>query len=323
MSKYLIAKIGGKNWLVQESGRKGDTVFGTLDANRAYEPQQVDFPVSQIIAELGTNPPAGTVYGCKIEPYTGTRTHPIWGKVHIFGYAKTDPQVNELGKALNRIGEALRKEKLGSFIVDSNLELEMRQPRGQYGGMYKHRMTKGVYSDRIILMHKGDADVNHILAHESGHGIWYMNLTPQWHAKWVRLYSLFASYTDSSDQALESLKERYFSEGVLISDFMNLLTEEEQVLFQAAIRNVAAYSRLSLQEIDLLADAQQLEVVANGWPHSLKSADFEIAITEYGAKSPKEFFAEAFAFWLNKKMLPKRVQKLVEATLSFVRTQQQ
>jgi hypothetical protein len=314
---YVIGNDGKKNWLMQVSSINDGTVYGHLDSNRAYAPQQGEFTLKQIVAVLGEKPAPGSAYGCTVEPFVRTRVHPEWGNVHWHLWMPKTESI-ALKKALDSISKRLSKAKLFGFVEAGNLEMEIRPPKGRYTGMYHYRIKDGENLDRMILRPKLGVPMDYVVAHESGHGVWYRLMTPGQHARWIRLYHSYTKLKEFEPHHLRKLRDDYIADSVPVRDFRGQLEEAQVLLFDNLISTMCGNTRLTAKHLDTLAETGTLDTIKESWPTHIEDSDFEIAVTEYGTKAPEEFFAEAFAYWLLGQKLPKRVQAAMEKTVKAI-----
>jgi hypothetical protein len=311
---YVIGNDGKKNWLLQVSSVNDNMVYGHLDNRRAYEPQQGEFSMHQIVAVLGKNPAPGSAYGLVIEPFLRTLEHEFWGNVHLHARLKKEERTS-LKKALTDIGRKLTKHKLDGFLQAGNLEVEVRPPKGKYTGMYHYKIKDGENMDRMILRPKTGIPMDYVVAHESGHGVWYRLMTPQQQARWIKMYHSYTKMKDFEPHHIRKLRDSYIEDSVSLRDFRGQLEEAQILLFDNLIGSLCGNTRLTARHLDLLAETGELATIKDVWPTHVEDSDFEIAITEYGTKNPEEFFAESFAYWLLGNNLPKRIASAMEKTI--------
>lgn len=314
---YVIGNDGKKNWLLQVSSVNDKMVYGHLDVGRAYEPKQGEFLLSQIVAVLGTKPSPGSAYGVVIEPYLRTLAHEFWGNVHLHSWLKKEERTS-LKKALTDVGKKLTRNKLDGFLDAGNLEVEVRPPKGKYTGMYYYRIKNGDNMDRMVLRPKMGVPMDYVVAHESGHGVWYRLMTPQQQARWVKMYHSYTKMKAFEPHHIRKLRDDYIKDSVGIRDFRGQLEEAQVLLFDNLIGSLCGNTRLTTRHLDLLAETGELETIKDVWPLHVEDSDFEIALTEYGTKNPEEFFAESFAYWLLGMKLPKRIAAAMEKTVKAI-----
>lgn len=317
---YVIGCEDKRNTLIQVSSVNDGMVYGHVDKNRAYTPQQAEYKLKDIVAHLGRKPQPGNAYGCVIEPFVQTLVHPDWGNVHWFAWHSKD-QKKSIKRALDNVAHKLKAKRLFGFVEAGNLETEVRPPKGKYTGMYHYSIKKGENLDRMVLRpHSEEASMDYVIAHESGHGVWYRLLTQSQQARWIRLYHSYTKMLDFSPHDIRKLRDSYIEDSVPLRDFRGQLEEAQVLLFDNLIGTLCANTRLTSRHLDTLAANQALDTIKDVWPKNVEDSDFEIAVSEYGTKSPEEFFAESFAYWLVDKKLPKRIQAAMDKTTSSLRS---
>lgn len=316
---YVIGRDGKRHQLMQVSSVNDDVVYGHADKNRAYTPQQLEFPAKDIVAHLGQRPPPGNAYGCTVEPYVKTLVHPAWGNVHWFAWTPK-AQKAAIKSSLDNVARLLRRTGLFGFVEDGCLELEIRPQKGKYAGMYHYRIKDGQSQDRMVLRpHEEHPSVDYTVAHESGHGVWYRLMSQRQQARWIRLYHSYTKMLEFSPHDIRKLRDSYIEDSVHVADFRGQLEEAQVLLFDNLINSLCGNTRLTKRHLDVLADEQGLDTIKEVWPQHVEDSDFEIAVTEYGTKNPEEFFAESFALWLTGIKLPKRIASAMEKTVEAVR----
>lgn len=314
---YVIGNDGKKNWLLQVSSVNDNMVYGHLDLNRAYSPSPGEFMLSNIVANLGQRPPPGNAYGCLIEPFVKSSIHTDWGDIHWHVWMAKSERL-ALKKGLDNIASKLKSQKLFGFVSSGNLAIEVRPPKGQFAGMYHYKTVKGEAKDRMILKPKHDVDMGYLVAHESGHGVWFRLMSSRMHARWIRLYHSYMKTTAYSPHDLRKLRDSYIEDSMSVKDFRSQLPEEACIVFDSCISTLCSDTRISQRSLDILASNGMLDTIKEDWPLSMSDSDFDIALTEYGTKNPEEFFAEAFALHITGKQLPKRVNSVMQKTLKAV-----
>lgn len=328
---YVIGDDGKKKWLLQVSSVADGRVFGTLDKDRAYNPQSAEFTNKQIIATLGHNPPQGSVFGIHIEPFRRTLEHPDWGDVHWFVNMKKDDKL-VLREALTRVAKLLKKRGLFHFVAEGNLNTEIYAPKGKWTGMYICAHRGDVAADKMQLRPKAGIANDYTVAHESGHGVWFRLLDEKWRARWVRFYNKFCKEVEHDQELIGQLRDDFIKDEIPIKDFRSQLDPDQTALFDLIIDAIKANHRLTTRHLDMLITNGYGEEFRDLWPESVEDTDFEIPVSDYGTTKPEELFAEAFAFWLlgrsipadpndeasKPRKLPESVQKLMDKTIAQV-----
>ena len=316
---YIVGDDSKKKWLMQVTSVNDGIVYGNLEANRAYNPQQGEFRIDQVIAILGPKPALGSTYGVAVEPFIRTLVHSEWGDVHFFVDLKPEMKT-QLKGALDEVAKKLKAKRLFSFVKHGNMAMEIRQPKGKWDGMYAFKHEKTEPADRMMLRPKGVNQMNYVLAHESGHGVWYRLMTKKMHSRWIKLYKSYTKAQEFSAADIRRLRDDYIKDSVHVKDYRGQLEEDHAILFDNLIGQLTSNSRLTVKHLDVLSETGDLEVIKDAWPMHAEDSDFDVAITEYGTTSVEELFAEAFAFWLLGNKIPQIILALMEKTVAHCKT---
>jgi hypothetical protein len=303
------------------TGENDTDVHGTNEKGLPYsEDQQFDVPKKHVIAVLGTRPHFGTAYGCRVEPFFRTIEHEAWGSIHLFRKMEKEDKLL-LRKALGSTHSKLKREGLTGFLP---LDLEIRNAKGRYAGMYKFT-GKADVRDKMLLHPKvwndPDQPLPFLIFHEAGHGVWYRLMSVKQKARWIAMYHSYLKISDCDPATVKTLRDDFCGQsGEHASDFRGQLDSEEVApIFDLCIDHITSYHGLSVRNIDNLIDADDGAVLKAMWPTiKVLKTDYEYPITEYAMTKPEEFFAEAFAFAMVGKLVPKRIAALMSSTLQRV-----
>lgn len=313
-------------YVVYRTGAEGkSTSWGLVDAETDTQAQGINekslpykdgeqFSVHKrdVIALLGKRPHFGTSYGCRIEPFHRTVESEAWGSLHFFMKMEEEDK-GHLKTGLSKVHQKLKKAGLTGFLP---LDIELRNAKGKYAGSYASTTKPGV-RDRMTLHPKDWSDSLYIVAHESGHGVWYCLMGPKARAQWVTLYHSYLAVTECDAQTVKGLRDDFCGQALEhVRDFKGQLAEEVAPVFDLCIEHITTYHGISVTNIDNLIEAEHGKFLKTLWPSArVLKTDYEYPVSEYAATKPEEFFAEAFAFWLRGTKLPKKVQSLMDTTL--------
>jgi hypothetical protein len=315
---YVIGTDNKKNFLMLVNHIADGTISGVLDTDRAYAPKNAEFEAKNIVCVLGDKPAAGSSYGCLIEPYRTTLVHPTWGNVHVHMGLKSEQKVS-IKAALDKTAKRLKDAGLLPFLNLGAVELELRPPKGKYNGMYHFKQKVDKAQDRLILRPQEGYGLDYVILHEAGHGVWFRLLSPQIHARWIKLYNNYTKLKEFEPHHFRKLRDSYIEASVSIGEFKGQLEEDQAILFDNLIGTLCSSTRLTRQNLNTLADTQGLDAIKKDWPTYVNDTDFEIAVTEYGTKNVEELFAESFAFYMTGQKLPKRINTVLEKTLAYAK----
>lgn len=306
--------------LMQVQNVERNTVYGTLDANRAYDPHNGQCQTKDIICNLGQHPANGSAFGVNIEPYFRTIRHAEWGDIHLFTRI-TKEQGQAIMAGLTRSFNDLRKTKLDGLIEAGNLAIEIRPSKGKNQGMYYVRQRRGEAADRMLLRIQefNEPDLyREITNHEMGHALTFRGMTRKMQSRWVRLYEEFCQFTEHDANDVKRMGARFLNGLTTVKGFRSTLEDEEAVLFDTCLSQISADYRLNAKDIDLLIESEHADMVKQMWPTSeLRYSEFEEALGDYATKNWKEFLAEAFRLRFTKTEFPERIRELINKSIAM------
>ncbi len=311
---YIILKVADRPALAKVSavpaaGKKGAykaTLCKEKDtAKKTVLP--VEFSLNEVQANMGRHPPVGTVYGQKVEPLVKTRSSKFWEEIRIYKHLSDKDEaelVSELSAAYNR----LVKFRLGNIKI----ELEIRQESGKYSGMYFFcpREENDIMWIKPAQNFEG---MRYDVYHEYGHGVWYRMMKPSQRLAWVKLYHEYVGLQEVTAADLEEIREEVEAAGS-INAFVKAADEQTQLIFKAAMRQISQVHGLGKKHLDLAIT--QGESIEDFWPVNLELSEKEVIVTDYARKNPEELFAESFAHHVAGRKIPKKIQELLDLTLS-------
>ena len=281
------------------------------------EPTLIDFKPEDVVANLGTSPMIGTVFGCKVEPLVRTLVHESFGDVHFF-YKPVKAFRQALWDSLDFAYEQLEKHNLTEFMPCT---LEVRQPSGKYAGYYKYSGRDISEKPDVLCVKPADISaINYVVLHECGHGVWFRQLrSSKWRARWVKLYhkavSVVEIETKEVMRILKGIQEQ--DDTGLVSDYRGQLSEDDQRIFDACTAYISDYHNLDVKALDVLF--QSGDDLTSLWPTVVHVSDMSTHLTEYAMKSPEEYFAESFGLYMAGKKLPATTNELMVKTLAYLK----
>ena len=308
----IVLSNTNKAQLVRCTLAEDDSYRGTLEAKRALGEKDAltDFVLSDVVANLGRRPRLGTVHGVKIEPLVARLSSPskMWTEIRLHQFL-TPEQKEELQKTLAETTSKLKTLGLGIL----RCELEIRQPSGKYAGFYKFR-AKAETDILCIKPEENLENFQYMLCHEAAHGMWNRMLTAKTRIKWIQLYHEYIQLQEVAEGELQSILEGI----VAATSVRDYLKEDENVenipIVKDALRHIQRVHGLGKHHLELALNGG--EDISAYWPTALELSTKEEAVSEYSTKSPEEFFAETFSFHACGRKLPKKVQSLLDTTMS-------
>ncbi len=310
--EYVLVKgIGNsdKPKLVKFLEQDGKECTGYLDIPlKEDDSKTASFLISDVICNLGKYPKAGQLYGVKIEPLRKTINHKYFGEIRIY-HKLDDEKVERLLHELKLFYSYLKQH--GHLGI--GYDIEVRNPQGKYEGYYKY-MPK---ADRDILCVKPESGLEgmqQILSHEHGHGMWHHRLTARLRNRWIKLYHTYVALMEATEDDLQQILDEIIAMGS-IGDYLKDAEPDTKDIIKACLRYIGQVHGLNKHHLETALSIQ--ESIEDYWPTS--SIDFstkEVIITDYARKSPEELFAETYSFWFLNRPLPKKVDNLLNDTLS-------
>lgn len=272
------------------------------DANTAFE-----FKISEMVANLGHSPRVGDVYGVKIEPLRERMGNSsFWGEIRLY-VDLDDKQKKRLKKGMQEARSVLERRKLPVVSIDT----EIRNPQGKYAGYYKHKPK----AECDILCFRPDEDfsnLEYVICHEYGHGIWYRHMTPKQRMTWINLFHDAVTLSKVNKKDLANILDGLKTNGDL-SSYMKECDEETLRIMRAIVRHIKQVHDLDRKHFELaLITGEDVDVY---WPSVIEVGEKNVLVSTYAQKSPEELFAESFGLFCSGKKLPKKVSELLDKTL--------
>lgn len=314
---------------VQEISTDNKTLTAIVEEGRHIKPNTVTLNRKRVLVSLGKDPKPGKVYGIDVANlYRRSFTHEFWGTVHFF--VKPSPEdMKLLRKALDDVGTAIEKLKLGGYV--DVIHTQIRAKKGKYAGMYVHA-KEGRHVWYAPECASGSIlEMKNIVAHEYGHVLRFNGLTlPKARAKWLELFRVSVLPVVVPEKTLRSMFKAIksgkdsSSEGSLASvlkEFEEQANDNNYAIYLSALsRWFRQVHHMSPKDLETLWDADKVDVIEELWPtSSIDTSKLDPIVSEYATKNVEELFAEAFTCYVAKKKLPKKVESLLEASLSVIR----
>lgn len=296
--------VEDKNLLVKCAAAKENKL-------KVYNPDHPEekfiIKAKEVIADLGERPKAGQAYGVKIEPLVRTEEDDFWGEIRSYKFF-SDDEYDLFFKGLKDVRKEIKARKLPRPQTD----VELRQRKGKVVGMYKFQ-PKAEKDILMLMACDSDDKVNqYLVAHEYSHGLWYRNMTPKQHMRWIRLYHENISVMNATEKALKQILKDVEAEGsfgpLLTADYEDSATVKSLL---KTIHTVHGLNRKHLETALVVGDS-----LADYWPTSVETSTKEVMVTEYSMKMPEELWAECFAHHFVGTKLPKTHLELLNKTLS-------
>lgn len=310
---YLVLNIGNKPMLAKCTSAKEKEYKARLENKRTDDDKDafVDFRLSDVMSNLGRRPKIGSVHGVKIEPLVSREPSPskMWQDIRVYQFLDETQKAALLAEVAS-VTKKLRQYGLGIL----RCELEVRQKSGKYSGYYKYRPK----ADTDILCIKPEENLEgfqYVLAHESAHGVWSRMLQPKTRIAWIQMFHDYITLQEVLEEELTAILDGVTS-ATSIRDYLKD-TPDDGPLIKDILKHIQRVHGLNKSHLELaLNNSESIEIY---WPTAIELSSKETAISDYSMKSPEEFFAEAFAFHICGRKIPKKIQALLDSTLSTMK----
>lgn len=319
---YVICKnpeSPKKNFLMQVVKVGDSKIGGYIEHDRHLKEEKVTVPKLLVVANLGEDPTPGKYGNVDARDiYRKTFHHDEWGDIHFF-VKPSKPLRKALKKSLDTTAARLEKRGLSSLF--RNVCNEIRSPRGKYAGMYKHGGKNKPNRLQLFLKEEHAQHMDYVLYHESGHVVRYNFMKNSGlRARWLKLYNISVPKVPIKGKEFESMfKQLEKAQPEDLKEYASSLEEdEEKKVLKTVVRYMKQVHRVTPRDIDVLIHAGKYEQLYDLWPtRTIDVNELEPLVSEYATKNVEELFAEAFAFHMVKKKLPKSVGSLLENSLSY------
>lgn len=306
---YVIVKVTNKPALarvqIANSEKKKYKAVLEKEYQEAENPVPFDFAPSEVLANLGSAPRPGKVFGVNVEVLHDRKETEFYGTIS-FMREFDDDQLKALRRGMKAVSEEWNRRKLPVLPIQTTLKYQ----EGKYAGWYK---TKGGEVDTMCIMPPEDmSSLTYILSHELAHGIWARNMTPNMRFSWVKLYHKIVNIQEVTEKQLRAMRKELEECGDII-DYMRELDDEALELLKAVIKYVKTNHSLDRKHLQMALTIEgNLEEY---WPIAIELSSKEEKLTLYATKSPEETWAEAFSLNFVGKKLPKQYTELLDRTL--------
>lgn len=310
---YVVTSSGNKKELMVIVQKNKNAVYGVREKQRSDDHiEHVEIDPKTIVANLGTNPILGSVYGNSTEVFRGRKELEEWGTVKFFR-SLDKKELKHLKRSLLKCSAKIKKLgiDLHPFVT------EIREARGKWDGMYHFRPKKkdGVSLDLLQFKPKTFEDAEPLIYHELGHAIWYRRIDSKLQARWILAYQRAITLEKVKPAKIQKILDDFFESNALCKEFAHGLEDEENKIFQACLDYANEKHRLSAKHLNVLIYNEK-PINQYFTIEDIKLQDIELVLTEYAKESAEEFFAEAVSLHLSGKILPKSLRTLMELTLT-------
>ena len=300
-------------------------VGGVVEKNAHIQDgrQIIEISAKDVVLNLGDSPKGGKVYGVDVtNRHFGNKIHEKFGQLAFFYKPETDVG-KQILHAFDRAYKVLKHNRL-DFLVRPDVSVWEIMPYNseKYAGMYiKPRTEKAPHRFQIRPEIMPATDWPYVIYHELAH-YGHLNLvtSDKLQARWIKLYNTSINLVDVDRDQCKSFLKSLVDGEERPSDYKSSLDEEQTLAWKGVIKTIKQNHNITIKELDQLFVAGERDEIKALWPSRVHVKDLQPVISEYATKNVRETVAEAISLHLCKKILPKNVIKLVEDTLSHMRT---
>lgn len=302
------------------------SVLGFLVRKSHFQETKVEVQHEDICFNLGPNPPPISVAGVSLnERFTHQTDHKHWGTLHWSFDPETEEGVKERVHKAYSITYSFLKENGLAAITELPLVHEIHHKAvgkwvGRYTGSTNLAHLPGVV--RFTPLHPKSESIEHpgyTVAHEIGHVIeaQLLHTSPKLRAKWLSLYAETVSPVHIDKAILADLLDK-LKTGESLKAYRAAVATDESLLEPA--KEVFVYLKrahgLTPPDVAALLEGDP-DSLDHYWPKSAACFTQRLApsVSQYATKNVRELFAEAFAFKVCGKKLPKAVSDLMDTSL--------
>lgn len=283
------------------------------------DPVNFTYEEEDVLAGLGPEPFHGKVIGVDVAPYRKTIRTEQFGPIHLFRKVPKK-EMAALRDAMKIVYGRFKKQASVAFLP--LYQTRILPKKGKYAGSYTARTKSGDVFD-VMKIHPEtlqDPIFNeYLVAHEFAHGLWYRCVPPDIRAKWTALYQKRMKLSLIKEKHLQELCEAVIGYEGGVRDYMKeVADDEEKLVVKEVLAYFKRYHSMAASDVDVLIMYDSGRI-ASMWPTRAMLSEARPDISQYSMKCVEEFFAEAVAYHMTGKMLPKDVQKGLKATFKKCR----
>lgn len=314
---YIIVRQGTKHMLALAINPERNRAV--IDASLAdEEARHIEYDETTLVANLGKTPKVGgTAFGVKIEPFI-TSVASKYGEM-LFFRTLNDLEKKAFKRALRRTYDTMIEAHLNVFPFTT---MKIFPKRGKYAGMYKFRRKMSDVTDSVELFPETFEDTKfneYLLLHEYGHAVWYKMLSVTYKSRWIKMYHKRLELSNILKDRLEPMLDELLAFAGTLGDFYKELEDEDRLVFREVLSHYKRYHKLDKYALDIL-HTEDTEKFASMWPKRATLVESKPDLSEYSMTKPEEFWAEAFAFHMTGRQMPKDIVKLMDKTLTALKS---
>lgn len=294
----------------------------------------IEVSKKNVVLNVGDKPYPGKAYGIDLGClHLKTFEHDFWGNIHFF--TRLDKKVLKmLQNSLDRTAKTVEKLRLTDYT--NVFETQIRAKQGKWAGKFLFKKDGNHMVWYSPEWSPTPESMDYVIMHEFGHVIRYTGLTSKKvRANWLKLYHQTVAPQVIKHSVLKGLKSdlrAMSSEEMSFKQALRALThgegeddpgfdtEERLHQFKILMRWFKQIHHLTPNDLGTIWDADNFDQIESLWPTmSIDSSKLKPLVSEYATVNVEELFAESFAFYSQKKKLPKAVESYLEKSLSIIR----
>lgn len=286
----------------------------------ADEMEHITYEIEDVLCNLGPAPAHGKIYGCDVMPYQGTIESKKFGPILLFREVPKK-ELKALNKAMKSVYDIFEKQASVDFLPLHQIHICPK--KGKYAGEYRSKAKGSDTFDVIKLFPETFADPiynEYLIAHEFAHGLWYRCVSPELRSRWMNLYQKRVKLSAIDSNHLEELcSEVVRYEGGIRDYTKEVAEEDERLVIKEVLTYFKKYHSMAPADVDLML-AHDSGKLADMWPTRALLSETRPDISQYSMTKVEEFFAEAVAYSMTGKILPKDVQKGLDRTFKYCKS---
>jgi hypothetical protein len=260
--------------------------------------------MDDILANVGKKPLAGWCYGVWTGAIEGSeKIEGIDGNI-IYKVKLDDEKKAMLMKGLKRFHHILK-------LLSVDIEIHGDGPKNRGGDYMAVKLTNRNDRMRIFACAFKNQDLlDHVIVHETGHGIWRHLVDHEWQARLIKLYTDYIQIKETDIDRIRQVAAEFDAFDGVISAFQRMMKKEDRPVFSKMLVWIKTVHKLGREEIEKLHKGGLKTI--NYFPdHKIVLSKVLPVVTQYGTKNIEEFFCESWThYWMDKSM-PEPVHEFI------------
>ncbi len=314
---YFLAKV-------EKEAKEGYLVRFEEDCH--FKHRRGIVSADSLVLNLGKNPSPGVVYGFDLSSlYRKTITTKLDYEIHLFENVSEETEA-KISRALDRAVKKLKEFGLGA-LAEQSIIFQIFPKKGKWSGWFTHPKHAGKENEepsKITLALNPQKELNdysdYVYLHEFGHAFhhYFLKASKKLESKWLNLYRASIAPTVVEAKTVKSMYKDFQAAESCAAWKKSYEELELKNCASVILRHISQSHKLTPRDLNILLDAEDYDSLKEVWPDcDLHSTELKPLITEYATTNYSETIAEAFAFHLMGKSLPKSVDKLMRESIQY------